>query len=288
MCRLFGMSAGAERAKATFWLLDAPDSLSMQSHREPDGTGLGWFDSEEEPQISKQPIAAYGDAKFAEQAQEVVSRTFVAHIRFASTGALEEKNTHPFEQEGRLFAHNGVIEELPMLDAQLGEALKLVKGDTDSERFFALITREIGAADGDVAQGIEAACTWVASNLPLFAINFVLVTGDGLWALRYPQTHELYVLEREPHGKLRQTSSFGSRVDSEHGDGKALVVIASEKMDEDPAWRLLDSGELLHVSATLQVSSKRVLEGEPARLLGLDDLSAKARASQTKAQAPGG
>jgi predicted glutamine amidotransferase len=171
---------------------------------------------------------------------------------------------------------------LPTLDAHLGEALELVKGDTDSERFFALITREISAREGDVEQGIAAACTWVAANLPLLAINFVLVTDDGLWALRYPQTHELYVLQREPGGKLRQTSSLGSRVDSAHGDSKALVVIASEKMDEDPEWRLLDSGELLHVSATLQVSSKSVLEGPPAKLLSLADLSAKARASQTK------
>ncbi len=44
VCRLFGMSAGARRARATFWLLGAPDSLEAQSHREPDGTGLGWFD----------------------------------------------------------------------------------------------------------------------------------------------------------------------------------------------------------------------------------------------------
>ena len=45
MCRLFGMSAGSEPARATFWLLDAPDSLVQQSHREPDGTGIGWFDA---------------------------------------------------------------------------------------------------------------------------------------------------------------------------------------------------------------------------------------------------
>jgi glutamine amidotransferase len=44
MCRLFGMSAGSEPARAVFWLLQAPDSLAAQSHREPDGTGLGWFD----------------------------------------------------------------------------------------------------------------------------------------------------------------------------------------------------------------------------------------------------
>ena len=45
--------------------------------------------------LSKQPIAAYGDSTFAHEAHEVFSRTFVAHIRFASTGALETRNTHP-------------------------------------------------------------------------------------------------------------------------------------------------------------------------------------------------
>jgi glutamine amidotransferase len=32
VCRLFGLTAGAERVRATFWLLDAPDSLRVQSH----------------------------------------------------------------------------------------------------------------------------------------------------------------------------------------------------------------------------------------------------------------
>src|ERR1700736_1378380 len=100
------MSAGSEPARATFWLLDAPNSLTRQSHREPDGTGLGWFDEDRRPRLSKQPIAAYADAEFARRAQEVTSTTFVAHIRYASTGALELANTHPFEQRGRLFAHN--------------------------------------------------------------------------------------------------------------------------------------------------------------------------------------
>ena len=113
MCRLFGMSAGAERARATFWLLGAPDSLAEQSHREPDGTGLGWFDERGAPHVRKQPIAAYADMEFGREAREISSSTFLAHIRFASTGALELRNTHPFEEDGRLFAHNGVIEDLP-------------------------------------------------------------------------------------------------------------------------------------------------------------------------------
>jgi len=280
MCRLFGMSAGDQASTATFWLLDAPDSLAAQSHREPDGTGIGWFTADGTPQLSKQPIAAYGDAEFARGAHELHSRTFVAHVRFASTGALTLENTHPFEQERRLFAHNGVIEDLPALEAHLGADMHLVRGATDSERLFALITREIRACDGDVGAGIDAACSWVAANLPLLAINLVLITPDGLWALRYPETHPLYVLERAPDGPLEHASSLGSRVRSEQAATRPLVVIASERMDADANWRELESGELLHVDGELGVHSRRILERAPARLLTLAELNPKARSSQ--------
>ncbi len=274
------MSAGSEPTRATFWLLDAPDSLSVQSHREPDGTGLGWFDADGAPHVSKQAHAAYSDRRFAREAQEISATTFVAHIRFASTGALEVRNTHPFEQDGRLFAHNGVIEDLPALETQLGEDLRLVKGDTDSERFFALITREISAHDGDVRAGIATACSWVAANLPVFAINFVLAGKDGLWALRYPETHPLYILERAAGEPLRHESSLGSRVRTEEGATRPLVVLASERMDSDPGWRLLESGELVHVEDSLQVRTHKILRDAPAHPLTIDDLNPHAKASQ--------
>lgn len=277
------MSAGSEPATAKFWLLDAPDSLSQQSRREPDGTGLGWFDERGAPHLSKQPLAAYEDGRFAREAREIRSRTFVAHVRFASTGGLEVRNTHPFEQRGRLFAHNGVIEDLPALDAHLGLDRELVKGDTDSERFFALITREIDARDGDVGAGIEAASAWIAANLPVFAINLVLVSADGLWALRYPDTHPLFVLEREPGQPLAHASSLGTRVHSDEGVERPLVVIASERMDADPGWRLLARGELVHVDHALRVSSRVILANAPARPLTIDDLGARAKASQAAA-----
>jgi predicted glutamine amidotransferase len=277
------MSAGSEPAQATFWLLDAPDSLSAQSHREPDGTGLGWFDEQGTAHVSKQAIAAYGDMRFAREARKLSSTTFLAHIRFASTGALELHNTHPFKQHGRLFAHNGVIEDLPALEAHLGDDRRLVKGDTDSERLFALITREIAARDGDVGAGIEAACAWVAANLPVFAINFVLACHDSLWALRYPETHPLYVLERTAGEPLAHSSSIGSRVRSEDAIKRPLVVLASERMDADPGWRMLDAGELLHVSDTLDTSTSLILDQPPARPLTLEQLAPTAKASQARA-----
>jgi predicted glutamine amidotransferase len=280
MCRLFGMSAGSKPTRATFWLLDAPDSLSVQSHREPDGTGLGWFDAKGAPHVSKQAHAAYSDRRFAREARELSSTTFLAHIRFASTGALEVRNTHPFEQQGRLFAHNGVIEDLPALEAHLGEDRHLVKGDTDSERFFALITREIAAQDGDVAAGIETACQWVAANLPVFAMNFLLASVDGLWALRYPATHPLYVLERPAGEPLEHSSSFGSRVHSEDAVDQPLVVLASERMDSDPGWRLLEPGRLVHIDKALQVSTHTILPDAPKHPLTIDELNPTAKRSQ--------
>lgn len=282
MCRLFGMSAGRRRARATFWLLGAPDSIAAQSHREPDGTGLGWFDEQGAAQLSRQPLAAYRDAQFAREAREVSSSTFLAHIRFATAGAAELRNTHPFEQQGRLFAHNGVIEDLSQLERRLGDALSLVQGDTDSERLFALITKETAAQGGDVAAGIEAACRWVAQALPLLAINLVLATEHDLWALRYPEIHELFILEREPGGPLEHTSSLGTRVHSGHGASGRLVVLASEQLDQDD-WRALRPGELVHVDRDLRVSTRTILADPPRHQLTLADLDPRARASQVHA-----
>jgi predicted glutamine amidotransferase len=279
------MSAGSEPARATFWLLDAPDSLREQSHREPDGTGLGWFDEHGAAHVSKQAHAAFEDRTFARKAREVSSRTFVAHVRFASTGALERRNTHPFEQQGRLFAHNGVIEDLPTLERHLGEDMGLVAGDTDSERLFALITREIAAHDGEVLAGVRAACTWVAESLPLFAINFVLASAEEVWALRYPDTHPLYLLERSPGEPLVHTSSLGTRVHAQEGAGRPLTVLASERMDSDPGWRELAAGELVHIDAERRASSHVILERPPAHPLSLAQLGGRAQASQ--AHSPG-
>jgi predicted glutamine amidotransferase len=286
MCRLFGMSGGDHPVRATFWLLEAPDSLARQSRREPDGTGLGWFGADGRPHLSKQPLAAYEDQEFARRARELESTVFLAHIRYATTGGLDVANTHPFEQRGRLFAHNGVILELERLERELGDDRALVTGDTDSERLFALVTREIERHGGDVGAGIAAAARWVAAELPLYAINVILGTPDGLWALRYPDTHELWVLERGAGGPggdrhLDAASAAGTvRVRSEPLSRHPSVIVASERMDEDPGWRLLDPGELLHVGPALQVESSIVLDRPPAHLLTLTDLDPTAAAAQ--------
>lgn len=274
MCRLFALSASPHRGHASFWLLEAPDSLVAQSRRNPDGTGLGFFDPEGLPVLDKEPLAAYADGAFAREARHVSSRTFVSHIRYATTGEHTVENTHPFAMDGRLFAHNGVIGDLDKLDAELGEDAALVGGQTDSERYFALVTREIRAAGGDVGAGIGAAARWIAAELPVYAINCVLATEDEVWAFRYPETHRLFVLERDAGGhhgdrELHHVSSE-LRVHAPHLAEQASVVIASEPLDESPGWRLLEAGELVHVKADLGVESAIAVAEPPAQRLDLD------------------
>jgi glutamine amidotransferase len=287
MCRLFGLSAAPQRVRATFWLLEAPDSLARQSRREPDGTGLGVFTEDGTPVVDKQPLAAYQDPRFVEDAKERESTTFLAHIRYASTGGLDPRNTHPFEQQGRLFAHNGVIADLPALEAALGGHRDLVAGDTDSERLFALITKNIDDNGGDVGAAITAAVRWVADNLPVYAVNLILTSPTELWALRYPETHDLFVLQRAaggPHGgRHLDHASTAGRVRARSGDlaEQPAVVVASERMDEDPGWQALRPGELLHVDNRLVCTRQIVLERPPRHPLTLDQLGAHAAASQS-------
>jgi predicted glutamine amidotransferase len=290
MCRLFGLSAAPRRVIATFWLVDAPDSLVVQSRREPDGVGLGVFGPDGTPQIHKRPIAAYQDAEFAREAREVSSSTFLAHIRYASTGGVRTANTHPFLQDGRLFAHNGIVTGLDRLRDRVGAELggpidELVGGDTDSELVFALITA-YARRGGDLGWAIADGIGWIAANLPVYSLNLIVTTPTDLWALRYPDTHPLYVLSRPAGGRhghrhLEHSGAPGTvRVRSGDLAEVPATVVASERMDEDPHWRLLAPGELLHVAADHRRTSRIAVDRPPARRLALADLHPRAAASQ--------
>jgi predicted glutamine amidotransferase len=273
MCRLFGLTAGESRVKATFWLLDAPDSLQAQSHRNVDGAGIGFFGPAGEPVLDKQPEPAFSDPEFIRAARQAESSSFVAHVRWATAGARTVHNTHPFVMDGRVMAHNGGFGELGQLDTELGSYARLVLGDTDSERYFALITKETDAHGGDVAAGITAAASWIAERLPVSALNTIVATPSELWALRYPGQHALHILERPagpgPGDPGLHVRSATSSVHVPELDRTASVVIASEQLDGESGWRMLAPGELVHVRPDLSVHAQIAIPQPPAHLVPL-------------------
>jgi predicted glutamine amidotransferase len=141
-------------------------------------------------------------------------------------------------------------------------------------------------------RSIERAVGWVAEELPLYSINFVLATATDLWAFRYPEPNALLMLERAAggltgHRHLDAASSAGtSRVRSSALAERRAVIFASEQMDEDPGWRALESGELVHVDPELEVSSRVLIHRPPTHQLRIEDLEPLAGASQRDPRRP--
>ena len=226
--------------------------------------------------LDKQPEPAFADEEFNREARQAESATFVAHVRWATTGGRTIQNTHPFAMHGRIMAHNGGFGELPRLEEQLGPYASLVLGDTDSERYFALIIQQTEAHGGDVGAGITAAASWIGANLPVSSLNTIVTAPGELWALRYPAAHALHILER-PAGTARveagtrgmHVRSATSSVHAPGLDTTPSVVVASEEMDGESGWRMLEPGELVHVRPDLSIRSTVVITEPPARLVPL-------------------
>ena len=280
------MTGGRRRLRATLWLLDAPDSLAAQSRRNPDDYGIGTFADDGAPEVQKRPAMAAETEEFARRTREECSRVYVAHVPYVSTGGLSVDNTQPFELDRRLLAHNGHIEDLGALEERVGGYGDRINGETDSERFFALISGEVAAHDGDVEAGIAAAVGGIADGLPLFALSFTLATPDHVWALRYPDSHRLWVLEwvaEGPSGHRRLDAASAAdtvRVSSGALADRAAVIFASEPMYEDESWTPVESGDLVHVNADLEIGARRLIDRPPAKRLRLEDLELEAAASQ--------
>jgi predicted glutamine amidotransferase len=286
MCRLFGMSGGTRQVEAKFWLLAAPTSLLLQSETQPDGVGLGSWDEDGRPVVFRRPVSANRSETFIAESKEVRSSTFLAHIRHATEAEPSLENTHPFEQHGRLFAHNGVLGDIPEMRRRLGDDVDLVHGETDSEHYFALITKRIEEHGGDVGAGIAAAASEIAAEIPLYSLNMIITTPNDLWALRYPDTNELYILERsvggfDPGEGFDERSESGTlRVQAGELSFLPATVIASERMNANFGWRLLESGELIHVDSQVRVTSTIAVPDPPAHMIDLNAMSAQAALAQ--------
>ena len=275
MCRLFGLTAGPGQVHAKFWLLTAPDSMEHEGRRNPDGAGIGWFDRDATPHLQKQAGPAPEDQDFLAHAATVTASTVVTHVRDATAGSRDVRNTHPFLVDGLLVAHNGGFGDLAAVDAHLGDYLRFVQGDTDSERYGALIAKETAAHDGDVAAGIVAAATWLSQNVPMYSLNTVVIQEGHLWALRYPDERALHLARRvvHPTSGAPDDGWSGSSAVARHqmvaGEETPIVVVASERIDGQDDWRMLQPGELVAVDEHLTITSTLAITSPPAHLLHL-------------------
>jgi len=245
MCRLFGFrSAASERVHDALVL--ERNSLRQQSLEHPDGWGIASWQEGGFPQVARGLGAAHLDPEFERVSSAVQARTVLAHLRLASVGSVKLDNAHPFTHGRWAFAHNGTLHAFDRhraaIEALIAPAYRTFRGDTDSERCFALFLTRIASrvepagfpSLHDIQWALATTVDEVARITDVdvgtgkrSAMNFLVTDGDLLAAIRRDRT--LYFAAESGEGvPLLERPGSGTRV--------YALEVASEELQGPDVW----------------------------------------------------
>ena len=257
MCRLLGI-VSSEPAEFRIVLREAPRSMAALSREHRDGWGLAVFalpaNGGDGWRLHKGIACASEDEQFHRLAVGSRGELLIAHIRQRTVGHTSLENTHPFRSGRWVFAHNGTIKDVDFVRAGTSHArLEEIRGQTDSELFFAFIMSRLdaaGLADSPASLATDAVVTKVAKDArartDFGALNFLLSDGETLYAHRLGRT--LCILERGPDDVVRsvRSSRDGTLVQTPWSQRASAIIIASERMTDEP-WQTIEDGILLRI-----------------------------------------
>lgn len=181
-------------------------SIRAQETDEPlngDGFGLGWYahNIDYTPAVFASTQPAWNDRNLQLLSEKIRTHCIFAHVRAASTGGVNLYNCHPFYYKRFLFMHNGEIGGFSKIKRYIrrelsDEIYEWVKGQTDSEHFFALFLQTFTdmQADYNADSMASVLCATVKrlSKLQqehgieeLTYLNIALTDGFSILASRY-------------------------------------------------------------------------------------------------------
>jgi predicted glutamine amidotransferase len=254
MCRLIGIAAN-EATEFRIVLREAPRSLAFLSREHRDGWGIAVFDADSSGwQLDKGIACAGEDERFHRLAVGTRGHLMVAHIRQKTIGDTSLVNTHPFRRSGWVFAHNGTINDIGWLRADVSaDRLAEIEGETDSELLFAwMLTRldEAGVSAGEASAQTDraiASAARAARDRPGFgAFNFLLSDGATTYAHRFGRS--MFLLEKNPGDAVvsRREARDGTVVETPWSAGRSAIIVASERINDEP-WQSIEDGALLRI-----------------------------------------
>jgi len=174
-----------------FWWW-GPPTASRRRASQPDGAGIGVFDKDGAPVVDKQPWRLGTTPHSPKRPRAARHTSWPCPPR--QHGFEHCGQHHPFLQDGRLFAHNGVVQGTDQLDAHLREP------GPDAPARWCTVTRTAGsgassrglperpANEGDVG-GPAGRAQLVSEHLGVYSLNLVLTTAPravGPFATRRP------------------------------------------------------------------------------------------------------
>lgn len=241
-----------------------------------DGFGVAWYrEDDAEPALFKSVSPAWSNENLRELARVVTSRTVLAHVRAASPGfGVSNANSHPFRSGQLTFMHNGNLGGFTsfrrvLLNELSDRSFAEIRGNTDSEHFFALIVDCIRRQESRLdAERLETALEQALGKaLALrssfsadqhFYLNCVLADGRTAVACRFTTD--------APQNANSLYTHFGKRYGCAGGNahlrpcetGLASVLVASEPLTEDWDWNPVPVGQLVTIGADQRVRMRPI------------------------------
>jgi len=262
MCELLGMSAHYP-ASITLSLNEfARHGGETGPHA--DGWGVAFYEGPDANLIRESTPAADSALMSTLRGYRVASEIVLAHIRRASFGPVELKNTHPFRRElgGRVhcFAHNGDLPGIENRYRRDPAGPFQPVGNTDSELAFCVLmerlaglwTRSLGIPSLHSRRVVVA--DFAREIGKLGPANFLYSDGEVLFVHGHVRT--------QADGSMRAPGLHYISVTCNHGIGHselASIKLESERLQRvtlvstvpltDGDWQPMHAGELLVLKA---------------------------------------
>jgi predicted glutamine amidotransferase len=238
MCRMLGC-VSQDRTSLRHELVGAERALLRDGEPDEKGWGIAVYPHGD----GEQPACIHcpdGEAT-PDGAADKRGRILMAHARRATRGGLTPENTHPFCLGEYAFCHSGTLTEHERLMGLSDGAGP--RGQTDSERLFHRLLREVDPAPDKVVDGLRRAVAAAARCGPLSALNFLFSDGEHLYAYRLGG-YELHWLSRE--GEVLVASE---RITDElwHDVRQDVLLVLAPGDDEPHAERLLGDEAMANV-----------------------------------------
>ncbi|NIM61086.1 MAG: class II glutamine amidotransferase [Acidobacteria bacterium] len=255
----------------------ASDALESRTRINADGFGLGWYcrDHGAKPAVFKEITPAWSNANLHSLADCISSKCIVAHVR-AATGRdpVSRSNCHPFRHGPLLWMHNGDIPGRGRLfrnvvSAADDDLVARIRGNTDSELAFVLFCTRLPSRVGltfspdelvvAMEKTIRKIAEWQAKagdRRPL-ALNFCVTNGRSLVATRFARGDVTPPTLHYCTGGRFVCENGMCRVEERSHDSRC-VIIASERLSEDPRWVTVERDSVVVVGEDLGVRVKKL------------------------------
>lgn len=184
MCRLLGYVSGRPVTAGEAVGTEEVRAFADLARVHCDGWGAAWVERPGgAPRVRVSERSAERDPAFADQHGGHPAVAGLLHLRWATLGlSVTRANTHPFLADGIAFAHNGSLPPAAVDDLLEPGYRDGLRGDTDSERYFALV-RQFRATSPDLATAVRRTVGALVPRAPRASLNALLLDGTALVAV---------------------------------------------------------------------------------------------------------